>query len=96
MKPRYVTSGINATLPPETQMRIWAMYDAMQGERDYLQVFRLSELQLANAVAQRIEQSAEDPEYKASTTLLRTTPVNTKVYVIDDGDHVTMLLAEEY
>ena len=57
-----------------------------------MQIFRLSE---SNG-KQRIVHEQEVPEYKREYLLAFPEPVNAKVYVIDDGDHCTMLLAEEY
>ena len=40
---------------------------------------------------------SEQPEYRMEYLLPTiSNPVTAKVYVIDDGDHSTMLLAEEY
>lgn len=97
MTDRYITCGVRDTIPIETQTRMWSMYDSMPDERDYLQVFNLKKLPLCNATAQRIVQTAEEPQYTASSVILRVEKaVEAKVYIIDDGDHVTMLLAEEY
>lgn len=94
---RYITSGVQATIPAETQARMWSMYDNMPEKRDYLQVFNLKKLPLCNATAQRIVQTAEEPQYTASSVILRVEKaVEAKVYIFDDDDHVTMLLAEEY
>ena len=39
----------------------------------------------------------EEPEYKREYQLQTDTPIFIgKIYAIDDGDHSTMLLAEEY
>jgi hypothetical protein len=45
---------------------------------------------------QRISHSSEEPEYKMEYLMPSESPITQKVYVIDDGDHSTMLLAEEY
>ena len=39
---------------------------------------------------------SEQPEYSQDYMIDIANPVNQKVYVIDDTDHSTMLLAEEY
>ena len=45
---------------------------------------------------QHIHHFSEQPEYSQDYMIDLANPVNQKVYVIDDNDHSTMLLAEEY
>lgn len=45
---------------------------------------------------QKIIHEQEVPEFKREYLLNFPEPIAAKVYVIDDGDHCTMLLAEEY
>jgi len=40
---RFVTSGIAEKVPLELQMIMWDMIDTMDEQKDYLQVFDLSE-----------------------------------------------------
>ncbi|RGF90908.1 hypothetical protein DXA10_13185 [Firmicutes bacterium AM55-24TS] len=40
---RFVTSGIVEKVPLELQMIMWDMIDTMDEQKDYLQVFDLSE-----------------------------------------------------
>ena len=55
------------------------------------------EKRIINGVTfQYIKHSQEQPEYTLEHTVLLDEPVDEKIYVIDDVDHVTMLLAEEY
>lgn len=92
-RPRYLTQGVNAEIPFVFQVFLWECIDRMPEERDYLQVFKFSDL---NGM-QRIEHTSEQPEFKMEyilTTVHAT--VTAKVYVIDDGEHCTMLLADEY
>ena len=93
---RYLTRGINAEIPPITQLLLWQMIRArrMQGvELDYLQVFQLSD---DNGV-QKIIHAQERPPFQGEAVLIGVDPIVTaKIYVIDDGDHSTMMLAEEY
>ena len=61
--------------------------------QDYLQVFRLSE----HEGRQKIIHSQEQPDYRDEIiTPIFVSPVEAKIFVIDDGDHSTMLLANEY
>lgn len=45
---------------------------------------------------QSITHRSEEPEYHMSYLIPSDTPVTEKLYIIDDGDHSTMLLASEY
>ena len=89
---RYITKGAQSEIPIELQIFMWNCIDSMPEPKDYLQVFRLS----LSEGKQKIVHEQEQPEYKKEYTLNDETPVTAKVYVIDDGDHSTMLLAEEY
>lgn len=90
---RYLTRGVQADITFELQFFMWECIDNLQIEKDYFQVFELSILD----GIQRIHHFSEQPEYSMEyflPTIIHT--VTAKVYVIDDGDHSTMLLAEEY
>ena len=92
-KGRYLTRGVNAEIPVELQMLMWQCVDNMPEPKDYLQVFRLSSLD----GIQRIQHTSEQPEYKMEYLLPTIAePITAKVYIIDDGELYTMLLAEEY
>ncbi len=92
-KDRYLTRGVEAEIPLVLQVFLWECIDRMPEDRDYLQVFRFSDM---NGM-QRIEHTAEQPEFRMEYILTMVDEaVTAKVYVIDDGDHCTMLLAEEY
>ena len=90
---RYLTRGVQETIPPELQLLMWNALAAIPEPKDYFQVFRLSVL---NGI-QRIEHEQEQPPFKREYLLPTVeNPIAAKVYIIDDGDHSTMLLAEEY
>ncbi|MBQ8960311.1 MAG: DUF960 domain-containing protein [Ruminococcus sp.] len=92
-KGRYLTSGVDAKIPPELQLFMWEAIDRMPEPKDYLQVFRLS---VENGL-QIIRHTAEQPKFDMTYILAAAdTQITEKLYVIDDGDHCTMLLAEEY
>ena len=90
---RYLTRGVQAEIPFELQLFMWALIAQLPEPKDYLQVFRLS---VSDKGTQRIVHEQEEPEYRKEYDILVDTPINAKVYVIDDNDHSTMLLAEEY
>ena len=89
---RYITKGAQSEIPIELQIFMWRCIDSMPEPKDYLQVFRLSSFE----GKQKIVHEQEQPEYKKEYILTVEKPIIAKVYVIDDGDHCTMLLAEEY
>ena len=90
---RYITRGVIAEIPLELQIFMWECIDRLPENRDYFQVFKLESL----GGIQRITHFSEQPEYSMQYLLSTiTNPITAKVYVIDDGDHSTMLLAEEY
>ena len=90
---RYITRGVIAEIPLELQIFMWECIDRLPENRDYFQVFELENL---NGI-QRITHFSEQPEYRMEYLIPTiANPVTAKVYVIDDGDHSTMLLAEEY
>lgn len=92
-KPRYLTRGVDAEIPVEIQAFLWSAIDHMPEEKDYLQVFKLSDM----GGLQSIEHSAEQPEFHMTYILTEVEkPVTAKIYVIDSVDYCTMLLAEEY
>ena len=91
--PRYCTKGISETVPLLTQIILWDLIDSMEvSEKDYLQVFRLS----AEIGMQKITHSQEQPEYSKEYLFPSEEPITAKIFVIDDENHTTMLLAEEY
>ena len=91
--PRYATRGISGDLPLELQILLWSFIDSMEAdEKDYLQVSCLS----AENGKQKIIHEQEQPEYRREYLFPCESPVDAKIFVIDDGDHSTMLFAEEY
>ncbi len=89
---RYLTRGVQTEISLELQLFLWNCIDQLPEERDYLQVFNLELF----GEMQRITHTSENPEYKMEYLIPSEAPVTAKVYVIDDGDHSTMLLANEY
>ena len=91
-KGRYLTRGVDAKIPLYLQMFLWAAVDNMPQPKDYLQVFRLSE---KNGL-QIVHHTSEQPQFEMTYIVVAEKLVTAKVYIIDDGEHCTMLLAEEY
>lgn len=92
-KRRYLTSGVDNTIPPDIQGFLWSAIDQMPEPKDYLQVFQLT----VEYGYQEIDHTSEQPEYHMHYILAEVLKlVEAKVYVIDSGEYCTMLLAEEY
>ena len=96
---RYLTRGVQNSIPIELQLFMWETIDRMPEPKDYLQVF---DLKIENGL-QVIHHHQERPEYKMTYVLAEIQkPIAAKVFVIDDyyadeDKHIaTMLLAEEY
>lgn len=90
---RYLTRGVQAEIPFELQLFMWYLVSDLNKPKDYLQVFRLS---VSDRGTQQIIHEQELPAYSREYEFQTDNPINSKVYVIDDDDHCTMLLAEEY
>ena len=92
---RVVTCGISNDLSPILQAVLWALIDEMNvPQKDYFQVFKLSGI----GDEQVIVHSQEHPEYRKEhrMKLCGGSIFVGKIFVIDDGDHSTMLKANEY
>lgn len=90
---RYLTRGVDAEIPLHLQLFMWGCIDRLPEERDYLQVFELEPL---GEKMQRITHTSEQPQHHKTYLIPTDEPITAKVYVIDDRDHSTMLLASEY
>ena len=90
--PKFITKGVSENIPPPLQFLMWELIHNMPVDKDYLQVFCLSEYN----GKQRIIHSQEVPEYSNEYVLDIDKPITAKVFVIDDETHSTMLLANEY
>lgn len=92
-KKRYLTRGVDETIPLEIQIFLWAAIDNMPAPKDYLQVFKLS---IENGL-QTVKHTSEQPNFDMRYVLpMIENPVNAKIYCIDSEEYCTMLLAEEY
>ena len=90
---RYITKGIAENVEPLLQVFMWHCIDEMPFPKDYLQVFNLT---VANGKA-KITHTQEQPEYTREYLLNVDAPsFASKIFVIDDETHSTMLLASEY
>ena len=89
---KFITKGVSENIPPPLQFLMWELIHNMPVDKDYLQVFCLSEYNRK----QKIIHSQEVPEYKKEYVFDFGTKVTGKVFVIDDETHSTMLMNYEY
>ena len=92
---RYITRGVENNVPLYLTMIMWELIDREKQNTalDYLQIFRLS----TEDNKQKIVHEQEQPKPFKKTYVYRMPETFTgKIYVIDDGNHETMLLADEY
>ena len=96
---RYISRGINDEIPIDVQIFMWQLIEELKdtiGDADCLQVFTISTVDESENTI-RISHSQEVPEDKKIWIFEASEPCNEeKIFVIDDGSHSTMLLAEEY
>lgn len=97
---RFLTPGIKEGVPLEVQLLLWQLIDASDGQMDYLQIFELHKDNHANKLIIIHRQEEPEQQRKVSFQLgkyAKEFPViPNKIWVIDDGDHQTMLLPEEH
>ncbi len=96
--PRFVTKGFQSSIPITTQLILFHMLDSIKHTHrlDYLQVFTLSIEKQDGQNLQKIVLSQEKPPRSKVCLFPLENPVAAKIFVIDDYDHHTFLLAEEY
>ena len=93
----FCTKGIQMKIPGPLQTILWYMIEIMEvDEKDHLQVFELSMIHQDGKDKQRIIHRQEQPPYQKEHIISIAKPVTAKIFVIDDGDHSTMLMASEY
>jgi hypothetical protein len=102
-KEKYATKGIAQKLPLNIQLFLWSCIEkSVSGDKvmDYLQVFRLQNIcdpVMTENRMTRIVHSQEIPEYESTYILSDgSSPVEGTIFVVDDGNVVTMLWADEY
>lgn len=89
---RYLSRGVDNTIPIELQLFMWACIDQLPEPRDYLQIFDLKQVGDMQSITHR----SEHPEYHKVYLLPSEKPITEKIYVIDNLDYSTMILATDY
>lgn len=97
---KFITQGVDLNIPKIVVTFMFELIDQMEVEKDYLQIFELTKKRKNDIFMDLIvKHSQEKPAYSKEYQMPYYGPsieYTGKVYVIDDGDHCTMLLAEEY
>lgn len=91
---RYITRGVNESIPPLLQSAMWDALNRVDKDLDYLQIFSLKRYRGDLTI---IDHYQEHPKYQ-STIYLPNFPVSSdmKVYIVIEDNYATMMLAEEY
>lgn len=88
----YLTRGVQSALNLSVQTLMWLMLEDMDGTpRDDLQVFQLS----AYDGKQKVVHTQKVPEYRKEFVFPAEIPVTETVFIVDDGEHLIMMLADE-
>ena len=96
---RYITRGVAAEIPLDIQLMLFESIEVMRdkvGELDWLQIMKLEGITKDGVSVLRILHEQEMPEGKVEYYLPCDFEGKQTVYVIDDVDHVTMLIKSEY
>ena len=97
---KYMTRGIEERLPAVLVGYLWALVERLKSNKDtpmdYLQVFELEMVVKGDEKLLNITHRQEEPAYQATYQLTCFPNATGKIFVIDDGDHVTMMFADEY
>ncbi|WP_129727924.1 DUF960 family protein [Ectobacillus funiculus] len=94
---RYVTKAAHELTPVELQQFLWLIIDCRKAagdQLDYLQIFELQPDQEYQLVCNKQEYPPSQLEYKFN--LHSKELINSKVWVIDNGEYATMLLPSDY
>lgn len=91
----YSTVGIQEKMPFSLQMICLEllMRRKEEGNMDYFHIFELSVTQQGK---QQICHKQEQPSYESMVEIEVENPIELKVWMIDEVEHVTLLLPEEY
>ncbi len=96
---RYITSGIAEEVGLDLQILLWSLIDIWKKEYkdtiDYLQVFELEVVE-SDTPNIRVTHRQEVPPREEEHYFRVSTPLEARIFCIDDETHSTMLFAREY
>lgn len=97
---RYITRGVNENIPLDIQIIIWELIDNLvknDVKTDYLQIVEISSFPSVEGISLILTHSQEVEPYKKKYEVRKyKESLNFRIYVIDDIEHCTMMLASEY
>ena len=99
---RYITRGINRSIPLDLQILLWHMVEEKDNQlhTDYLHIFKLQEDDNMLSITHEQEQPPYKLEYHYTNYVKNQNAIPKKVYVIREDDvdvfYYVMLLPEEY
>ena len=96
---RYITRGVAAEIPLDIQLMLFESIEVMRKkveDLDWLQVMKLEGVTKDGISVLRILHEQEVPKGQVEYYLPYEFEGNQTVFVVDDVDHVTMLLKSEY
>ena len=96
---RYITRGIDMSIPIDMQLFMRELIDnkLRNNEKlDYLQIFNLETIGGEGSALQVIKHNQQQPPFEDTYFKAVHDSATAKIYVINNGTHSTMLLAEEY
>jgi hypothetical protein len=96
-KPRYTTRQIVSNVSVEIQVALWKLMDKRRDNQeplDYLQVFHLNRIGDLQMITNKQEQPPM--EMVVRLKLIESEPIDTIIWITDDGSHCTMLFPNDY
>jgi hypothetical protein len=96
-KPRYATQQIASNVSVEIQVLLWRIMDSRRNNQEPLDYFQVFHLQRSGDM-QRITNKQEQPpmEMVIQLKLKGSQPIDTTIWIMDDGSHCTMLFSNDY
>ncbi|WP_055667906.1 DUF960 family protein [Desnuesiella massiliensis] len=94
---KYITKRISETIPEFLQNILWYSIEVMNvTQKDYLQIFELTETIQNGNRKQKIIHSQENPAFKEELIVTTNKIIIAKIYVICSKNDSTMLLSNDY
>jgi hypothetical protein len=95
VKQKYITAGVCDQISLPTQMLIWQLAASLP-EKDYLLVFELMSGFQEGRRTQTIIMTQEVPTYRKTFSFYCDDSVDERLFLIDNGNYITLLLTSEY
>ena len=96
-KPRYATRQIVSNVSVEIQVFLWRIMGIRRNNQeplDYLQVFHLQRIGDMQMITNKQEQPPM--EMAVQLKLKESQPIDTTIWIMDDGSYCTMMFLNDY